>query len=195
MTEQRIVSGIISFLSKPKITARGLIRLLQPCFEVHILEEPSSPRLDEGVKDDGFFRIALDLWSEDQPFATTICESYGTNSLWILSDRHGEDPYSFTAAMRGKLANANARRIILSFDYWETEERTSALIQTAIEWAESNLGSVQDDPIDNAVQRRSAINPSRKSAQIPWGMIATLFANGEDAHAGLAFMRDIDQPG
>tara|TARA_R110002051_G_scaffold25371_3_gene61911 strand:+ start:743 stop:1372 length:630 start_codon:yes stop_codon:yes gene_type:complete len=158
--------------------------------EVHVLETSIYEILPAGIRNDLFRRLALDLWSDHQPYATLVCQSFNSESRSFVYDATATDPDEFTHAVLSDFNTLYTRRLLCTFDYWDPEVAANQFIKQATIWRSTRIGigEVEDVPI--AVSRTTVVNYDLAALGGSWAMTIARVSAGAEAQVTTAILFD-----
>ena len=156
-------------------------------FDVRVMDHTWSGGNAPGAGD---YALVLDLWADQQPFATALCLSAGQQNEGQLEAQTGQDADAFANAGRQPYGAQTERRVICSYSLWNPEPELTPFIDAAAAWATAQIGPLIPAEHPYFVRSEAAVNPDMIGTGQPWAMQLTLIAGGDDASMEMRILID-----
>ena len=156
-------------------------------FDVHVMDQTWPGGNPPGAND---FALVLDLWADQQPYATALCLSAGRQTEGRIAAQAGDGEDAFASAGRQPYGAQTERRVICSYSLWNPEPEIMPFLDAAAAWTALQIGPLVSAKHPYFVRSETAVNPDLIGTGQPWALELTLIAGGDEASMQMRILID-----
>lgn len=175
-----VLNAIAQHASNRSTLTAGLLEFFD---EVHDLD--NSVSLADEIAFSGF---ALDLWADDQPYATLRCEIHSEEAV---KDMLPGDTSMFAETARTAPQESGELRFLYSLDYWDPEGAVKDFIAQVSDWCSQHIAPLKTEDDPAVLSRHSVVKHDLVSTGQPWALTVTFLAAGQEAQARIEIVTDL----
>jgi hypothetical protein len=143
-----------------------------------------------GEPDPGDYRIVLDLWVDQQPYANALCLRAGPSTSAAIAALFPGDDDPFADAARQPYPAGIGRRIVCTYALWNPEPALTAFLGAASAWAGAQIGPLVPTDHPYFAQVNTAVDPDLRGSDRPWAIQLILINGGDEGSAALSVVTD-----